>query len=68
MVPGKACSHHENAHSADEGGDVAHVGEAVPWGKGTTRFNMRPTFTIKLDTLIIQPHVACDPTSALMVE
>lgn len=31
MVPGEAGSHHENAHSADEGGDVAHVGEAVPW-------------------------------------
>lgn len=30
VVPGEAGSHHENTHSADEGGDVAHVGEAVP--------------------------------------
>lgn len=30
MVPGETCSHHENAHSTDEGGDVAHVGEAIP--------------------------------------
>ena len=30
MVPGEACSHHKDAHATDEGGDVAHVGEAIP--------------------------------------
>lgn len=30
MVPGEACSHHKNAHPTDEGGDVAHVREAIP--------------------------------------
>lgn len=30
MVPGEACAHHKNAHTTNEGGDVAHVGEAVP--------------------------------------
>lgn len=30
MVPGEACSHHKNAHPTDEGGNVAHVGEAIP--------------------------------------
>lgn len=68
MVPGEACSHHENAHSTDEGSDVAHVGEAVPWGRGKTWFNMNPTLMIKLDTLRIQLHVGRDPTFALMVE
>ena len=30
VVPGEAGSHHKDAHSTDERGDVAHVGEAVP--------------------------------------
>lgn len=30
MIPGQASTHHEDAYSADERGDVAHVGEAVP--------------------------------------
>lgn len=30
MIPGQASTHHEDAHSADERGDVTHVGEAVP--------------------------------------
>lgn len=33
MVPGEACAHHKNAHTTNEGGDVAHVGEAVPENK-----------------------------------
>lgn len=30
MIPGQASTHHEDADSADERGDVTHVGEAVP--------------------------------------
>lgn len=33
VVPGEACTHHKNAHTTNEGGDVAHVGEAVPENK-----------------------------------
>lgn len=45
MVPGQPCSHHEDANPTDEGGDVAHVGEAVPkrqhrepWIEGKQRY------------------------------
>lgn len=30
MVPGETSTHHKDAHSTDERGDVAHVGEAIP--------------------------------------
>lgn len=30
MIPGQASTHHEDAHSTDERGNVTHVGEAVP--------------------------------------
>ena len=30
VVPGETGSHHEDAHSTDEGRNVTHVGEAIP--------------------------------------
>lgn len=39
MVPGQASTHHENAHTADEGGNVAHVGKAIPLKRIGTLLN-----------------------------
>ena len=35
VVPGETGSHHEDAHSTDEGGNVTHVGEAIPKDRNT---------------------------------
>lgn len=46
VVPGQAGAHHEDAHAADEGGDVAHVGETVAGGEKAGKVSIRDVTVI----------------------